>query len=310
MAKKRMTLKELERIKKLNEERMQDAEFGAALIERSQNLSKFLVEIEPNYRCREDYECNYPFEAILDMLPYFQWSYPLVTQQVVTGEVDRMVPMLIGPLFTSEKHPWPCQGTKFREPIAQFDLEWVGNLANVNLGTGILQLWLGPSFDDYEIRIIPIEDYDRPLLTPIPAGVNRSHFANRPFFAGDSGSWLDKKAGGEAVAITGIGKPTLTWHSGLRDALEDLAYNMDDENTSPITEFLDDLPESSPDPTPHFFGVCRPIQYDPRDIPPCLLAMDSQGPFASGWGDSGNAQIFYIIRDDGSVGFHFQWSCS
>jgi hypothetical protein len=203
--------------------------------------------------------------------------------------------------------PLPRHDKKFREPIVQFDLEWAGKLANVNLGTGVLQLWLGPSFGDREIRIIPKEDFDPRLLTAIPKGVNRSYFAKGPFFAGDVGSWLDKRGGGEAVVITGTGKPTMTWPSGLYEDLDDLAYNMNDENAPVIAEFLEFLPADSASPTPHFFGNFLPIQYSPNDMPPCLLALESQGPFI--WGDCGNAQIFYIPQDGGTTKFHFEWSC-
>jgi hypothetical protein len=307
MSKKRMTLEELQRIKTLNEERLQDVKLGEALIARSQALSIFLERIEPTYRTREDYEYNYPFSEIGEKLSCFRWAYPITTAKVATTEVDRMAPMLIGPIFTSDRHPWPRHGKKFREPIVQFDLEWAGKLANVNLGTGVLQLWLGPSFDDREIRIIPKEDFDPRLLTAIPKGVNRSYFAKGPFFAGDVGSWLDKRGGGEAVVITGTGKPTMTWPSGLYEDLDDLAYNMNDENAPVIAEFLEFLPADSASPTPHFFGNFLPIQYSPNDMPPCLLALESQGPFI--WGDCGNAQIFYIPQDGGTTKFHFEWSC-
>jgi hypothetical protein len=108
------------------------------------------------------------------------------------------------------------------------------------------------------------------------------------------------------VVITGTGKPTMTWPSELGQELEDLAYNMQDENAVIIAEFVEFLPASA-SPTPHFFGNFDTIQYSPKDMPPCLLALESQGPFI--WGDSGNAQIFYIPQDDGTTKFHFEWSC-
>lgn len=219
--------------------------------------------------------------------------------------------MFIGPLFTSDKHPWPRNARRYMEPLIQFDLEWAGQLENVNLGKGILQLWLGScwsEFKTHEIRIIPKEDFLPELLTPIPKVINRRYFGDNSYFAGEEYSWLDKKNEGAAVIMTQISKPKITWHRSLRDVLDDLAYNMGDENATPIHEFLEILPAKSPSPTPHFFGICNPVQYDAADMPPCLLALESEGPYM--WGDSGNAQLFYLAEEDGTTQFGFAWSCT
>lgn len=307
MSEKRMTKKDRKVIEKLDRERLQDPEFCQILTSRFKGLSEFLSKIEPDYRSRDGYEYNLPFKSIIEMLTCYGWAYPIVSTEIATSTVDRLLPMLIGPLFTSAKHPWPKKGRKFLEPVVQFDLQWAGRLANVNLGEGILQLWLGPTFDGHQIRVIPKDDFARELLAPIPKQVTRRHFVDGPFFAGDEGSWLDKDFGGKAVVITGIGKPLMTWHRSLRTELDDLAYNMADDNAAFINEFLQFLPTDLTPPTPHFFGVCRPVQNDPRDLPPCLLALESEGPFI--WGDCGNAQIFYSTKDDETTRFQFDWSC-
>lgn len=146
------------------------------------------------------------------------------------------------------------------------------------------------------------------LLTPIPKVINRCYFGDNSYFAGEEYSWLDKKNEGAAVIMTQISKPKMTWHRSLRDVLDDLAYNMGDENATPIHEFLEILPAKSPSPTPHFFGICNPVQYDAADMPPCLLALESEGPYM--WGDSGNAQLFYLAEEDGTTQFGFAWSCT
>lgn len=307
MPKRKITKKELKLIENMDRERLQDPTFCQDLTSRFIDLSVFLLKIEPEYRIRDDYQYNFPFASIREMLDCYAWAHPIVSTEIATPAVDRLQPMLIGPLFTSDKHPWPKKGPKFLEPVVQFDLEWAGQLTQTDLGKGILQLWLGPAFDEHEIRVIPKDDFVRESLTPMPKEITRRHFAKNSFFAGDEGSWLDKSFGGNAVAITGLGKPLMMWHRSLRSALDDLAYNMGDQNAKFIEEFLEFLPTDLQPPTPHFFGVCDPVQYDPRDLPPCLLALDSQGPFI--WGDSGNAQICYSVQDDGTTRFQFTWSC-
>lgn len=299
-------------MKKKVQDRTQDLEFANELIERSKILAGYLDSIEGIYRSREDFDLNYPFAAIRDMLNCCAWAYPVVSREIKTADVDRMSAMLIGPLFTSDRHPWPRKDRRFLEPLIQFDLEWVGNVGNVNLGSGILQLWLDSSRSIEsvcpEFRVIPKEDFIPEMLSPIPKTINRRYFKDKSLFAGDEDSWLDRKNNGQSVIITGLGPPTITWHRSLRDSLYFLAYDsMADENVTPIVEFLEFLPTTSRPPTPHFFGNCDPIQYDPEDLGLCLLALESRGPYI--WGDSGNAQIGYGRRADGSVWFHFAWSC-
>jgi hypothetical protein len=307
MAKNAMTLAALMKARKEARKRLEDTEFGNELMARALILAEFLSKIEPSYRDREDFEYNFPFRRIIATLECFRWAHPIQTADVKTPLVDRLQPMLIGPLFTSEKYPWPRDSDTYREPISQFDLEWAGQIGGVDLGTGILQLWLGPSWDDYEIRVIPKDDFKPELLTPIPDGVTHAYFKDGMFFAGDFQSWLDSECAGESIVITGTDKPVMSWDETLYDELDDLAYNMNDENGAVITEFLEILPRRTASCAPNLFGNFDPIQYRIEDMPPCLLVLDSHRPFM--WGDSGNAQVFYIQSSDGTFRFHFQWSC-
>ncbi|WP_156894089.1 hypothetical protein [Erythrobacter cryptus] len=173
-----------------------------------------------------------------------------------------------------------------------------------------MQLWLDAR--DFasvhpEFRVIPKDEFILEMLSPVPKEINRRYFKNKSFFAGDEYSWLDRKNGGKSVIMAEIGLPTITWHPRLVDTLMHLAHNIEDDRAAPINEFLNFIPSISPTPTPHFFGICAPVQYDPVDMPSCLLALDSQGPYI--WGDCGNAQIFYSFEADGSISFAFDWSC-
>jgi hypothetical protein len=288
---------------------IKDTLAGDSLIKRSLDLSNYLRRIESNYRTRGDFEINFNFHSVCEMLNCFAWAYPVNSKSVETSKIDRLSPMLIGPLFTSDRHPWPMQGGRYLEPLIQFDLEWIGEKAQVNLGKGILQLWLDSlsELEGHHYRIIPKEDFDKDFVSSMPSDINRHYFEDSLYFAGYEDSWLDEEGPAVSVVMTEIGEPIMTWHRSLRDSLEDLAYNMADDYAPPISEYLEILPADSPTPTPHFFGISDPVQYDPAEMPPCLLALDSQGPYI--WGDCGNAQLFYLPREDGTIHFDFAWSC-
>ena len=289
---------------------MQYSDFEDEIVYRSKVLLDHIDYLESHYGDIDGQTSTYDFALLKDMIGCVAWAYPLETREVATSDVDRLSPMIIGPLFTSEKYPWPENDGQLFEPILQFDLEWAGELAKVNLGKGILQLWLGSllsEFNDHFIRIIPKEDFRHEFISPIPNNINIEYFSEDSYFAGQKFSWLDTLNGGKSVIITRSGNPILTWHSRLRDALEELQPILNDKDADIMAKFLEFLPITSPSPTPHLFGICHPVQYDATDVPQCLLALDSEGPFM--WGDCGNAQIFYIPQADGTIGFDFAWSC-
>jgi hypothetical protein len=56
----------------------------------------------------------------------------------------------------------------------------------------------------------------------------------------------------------------------------------------------------------HLFGAFRSVQYSLVQRGDVFLALESA--LGYGWGDAGNAQIFYEITDSGPE-FTFEWSC-
>ncbi len=293
---------------KLAKSLLHDETFAANLVAYAAQTSAFLETIAPLYAQRDDYDINLPFDTIIAMLAGLRWAYPIKTRTARTAKVDRTRPMLIGPLFTSADHPWPQHEGKFREPLCQFDLEEVGALQGVDLGSGMLQLWLGPEFDDYHIRIVPKSAVTRANLTPLPPEICPSYFEGTAFFAADWDSWLNHEDGGDTTLIAGTKKKILTWPSYLDDALCDLLYNIDEAHKPPVEDFLKCLGFRAPRTAPHYFGNFNAIQYNVEEMPPCLLSLESNGPFI--WGDCGNAQIFYSRTADGTLHFSFAWSCT
>lgn len=240
-------------------------------------------------------------------LLYFSWAHPIQTEQVDTEEVDRTRPMLIGPLFTSEAYPWPQQSGKYCEPLSQFDLETVGALEGINIGSGMLQVWLGPDCDDYIIRIIPSNEISQEKLTNIPEEITQEYFEEGFFFAGDACSWLDAEISQGSLYITGTKPKMMTWPPSLLMYIDEIIEDLSDEHAEEIRDFCSCLLSEVPNTAPHFFGNFSEIQYSVIDMSKTLLAYESDGTFT--WGDSGNAQICYECPSTGEAKFGFAWSC-
>ncbi|MFZ4860019.1 MAG: DUF1963 domain-containing protein [Desulfuromonadaceae bacterium] len=69
--------------------------------------------------------------------------------------------VLCGFPYTSQKWSWPVGSNGLHmQPVAQINLENVGKLLRLPLGTGLLQIWgcVGMGLRDHSIRIIPTQD--------------------------------------------------------------------------------------------------------------------------------------------------------
>ena len=70
--------------------------------------------------------------------------------------------VLCGFPFTSQKWPWPLGSNGLHmQPVAQINLENVGKLLRLPLGTGLLQIWgcVDMGLRDHSVRIIPPQDH-------------------------------------------------------------------------------------------------------------------------------------------------------
>lgn len=85
------------------------------------------------------------------------WSWAPVTIQVEDQKVDRLGEVVMGPIFTSEDHAWPEQDGLPMAPLIQLDLRIASEIGGVQLGDGLLQVWMPKySFETpVYIRIIP-----------------------------------------------------------------------------------------------------------------------------------------------------------
>lgn len=257
------------------------------------------------YSGSSQWEIVRSLDLFISALLRISWMIPIDYKSVPLREVDRVGPILLGPLYTSGKYPWPQKEGVYLEPIAQFDLESIGTLGDVELGSGLLQLWLGPGFMDSFIRVVPKASVNRSLMSPIPDDIYRD---SKKLATGSChwGSWLDKKP--ECLVIAATRPRVMTWPERLsnRAALDSLPANCRDA----VRDFAAALPNCKPPHSAsdaHFLGCFLPVQYELEDVPPCLLAIESFGDFT--WGDCGNAQILYQ-RINGVVSFEFVWSCT
>jgi hypothetical protein len=239
----------------------------------------------------------------------FRWSFPLKLRKVKVCKADRSKPMLSGPLFTSERHPWPKLKDRYREPVAQIDMKVAGGLVGTDLGEGLLQLWVGPDYDDHLIRVIPAEDLASEALSAVPDCVTVEYFEKAPFSAGSWRAWPDAEGKGHVHAIVGVKLKVLSWPSWLKEADDDFDFDekYGQEFHEVLREFLDLLPYRAPDEGHHLFGNFYDIQYTIEESAPTLLGLESSDPF--GWGDAGNAQVSFHRTRGGKIRFGFNWSC-
>lgn len=96
-------------------------------------------------------------------------GYPLVLNEVVPQEVDRLGSVLLGPVFTSREFPWPVdQEGQPMAPLCQVNLAHLP--VTVSQGDGLVQVWLPQSEGGLGaplIRMIPSTAVDDALLAPI-----------------------------------------------------------------------------------------------------------------------------------------------
>lgn len=96
-------------------------------------------------------------------------GFPLVMEEVPSQKVDRLGSVLLGPVFTSQAHPWPVDDNEEpMAPLCQLDTSHFPQRVDGVLG--LFQVWLSQSGDEQGealIRMIPPAEADASLLTPV-----------------------------------------------------------------------------------------------------------------------------------------------
>jgi hypothetical protein len=180
-------------------------------------LCDFDKYIESN---KDELENEFDLYPLKNGIMSVSWCYPIITKTRSIEKIDRTKSLIAGPLYTSAKYPWPKYDGILREPVMQIYLETVYACTNIDCGDGLLQLWVGPYFDDGNgqdslIRIIPSADVLNSELSPIPSEISENYFFDQEFTAGKVGIWPNCLENCRYFEISDIGQRVLTWNQNF-----------------------------------------------------------------------------------------------
>lgn len=114
-------------------------------------------------------------------------GFPLLQEERSAQQIDRLGSVLLGPVYTSNAHPWPvdsegdpmaplCQMNTSQFPVKMDGVE------------GLVQVWLastGGAHGDSLIRVIPAAEVDATEMTPVIA-----HDGNIEVLVPEAASWI------------------------------------------------------------------------------------------------------------------------
>lgn len=246
------------------------------------------------------------------------WARNPFVSRVPLSELDRCGDILSGPLFVSEKHPWPANiNGLYMLPCLQINLTECSRVMKAEYGTGMLQVW-GDQEDvsKFYLRLIPRRDvqakylsHENPLLNQM-AGNKNSIIPTE--WIEDEIAWVISGYGDLYFTAPGLfnGEPLIN-----PDEIEQISP-LDKELYSKVkricrleARYIELVKEFNSlfDPSGyHLGGTFYPIQYGAADMPEMLWSIGSEYPYC--WGDEGNAQIFYEKLNDGTLSYSFRWS--
>lgn len=109
-------------------------------------------------------------QGLADNVQTAQVGYPLILEERPPHSIDRLGSVLLGPVFTSERHQWPVNATGTpMVPLCQLNTEHFPRQLN-GAARGLIQVWLSPrdwSGKETSIRVVPSDDLDVAALSPI-----------------------------------------------------------------------------------------------------------------------------------------------
>lgn len=98
-------------------------------------------------------------------------GYPLVMKERGPWAIDRLGGVLLGPIFTSQAHPWPVDDVgKPMAPLCQLNSSQFPEV--VDGIDGLVQVWMRPADNGVGgvlMRMIPAAEADAALMTPVIA---------------------------------------------------------------------------------------------------------------------------------------------
>jgi hypothetical protein len=96
-------------------------------------------------------------------------GFPLVLEERISQRIDRLSGVLLGPVFTSDRHPWPIDEVgKPMAPLCQLNTDECPR--QISDTSGLIQVWLSESSSPTKqslIRVIPMAEATAEAMTPI-----------------------------------------------------------------------------------------------------------------------------------------------
>lgn len=241
------------------------------------------------------------------------WAWDPVLKKVSAKAIDRCSDVLHGPIYTCDGYEWPEHNSFPMAPLIQLDLDHCRELSGINLGSGLLQVWIGhkQSIEASMVRIIPKNFVSKDRLLPIPNIDPMLNFMIPPDWRIDlKEDCEDMKS---ALQISGYKRKRFTsqLYKGIQEEYGK-ARNLTSVEiiSDKIKEFDTTLESNKRKWSPsnsHLFGTFDPIQYSANERDTPLFCFEADYGFD--WGDGGNAQLFFRKDEAGNVSYYMDWSC-
>ena len=240
------------------------------------------------------------------------WAWDPLVEIRQWADIDRLTDVVMGPLFTCPRHDWPMRDGRPMAPLIQLDLGRASVLSGLPLGDGLLQVWMPHKVvagADQYVRVVPRAAVNSADLTPIPT------------IPEDLDPLQSLEATGTGFQVMGWSEPRYTTplahgfqaHYPLKKLTADaaLAREIQDFDRALLALVQGTTAPFSP-VNSHLFGTFAEVQYAPQDRLQPLFCFDGpawgEESCGLGWGDGGNAQLFFSLDADGAVSFSFDWS--
>ena len=160
-----------------------------------------------------------PADFIRLLLQHQRYEFPIITEYRELPSIDRSATMFAGPFFSSDRFPWPHQEGEIFEPIFQVDLDLATKLSTLDVGSGLVQLWMKGG--ECIVRHIPWEAVANEQLAAVPGELKLSTLAADT----DLHCWAAAESQKASWAVgghqlVGTGEARLNLHHLVRQLLE------------------------------------------------------------------------------------------
>lgn len=261
------------------------------------------------------------------------WSWAPSGKTVSFKETDRMGQHFLGAMYTCEGHEWPQHEGCPYKPFFQLSLDEASEIAEVDVGSGLLQLFEAPyllfqsqglkdSENWYLLRHIPRKQVSKDQMAPVPNfNKEQEHLIQGAymdvFYSDDS----------ECISVDGYTDKRLSMPEDFPTHIEEFQNVLDSlgieslkttvVHMGEISERLGRLHKEIEDKgfDMALFGFVDPIQMSGREMPDPLLKIGSCKGIIDGWwkgikleiGLEGQGQIYLKFNSEEEPEYEFYW---